>query len=313
MVSFIKLIHNENIKIFKRLGTLVMIGVLILFVGIHTFASESNDDPNWQKALQQENLSAQKALAGNKLSPQEKSQIEETVQMNQYRLSNDIQPLLMHEYLLSALVMLVYLITLFAIIHAGTSVAGEFNDGTIKFLLIRPHSRIKILLAKYMSLLMFVGIMVMIVAFTLLILGGFKYGFEGLVEPSIYWEQNQMVTQTFLLQWIQQIVLVLVSPLAMMTLAFMISTIFRSSSLAIGLGIFSYFVGGILVSQLASRGHDWTKYLLFANTDLTIYFSNMKPLVEGMTFSFSLVVVSIYLTTFLLSAFITFSKRDIAS
>ena len=48
------------------------------------------------------------------------------------------------------------LVTIFAVIIAADSVAGEFSTGTIKLLLIRPWSRSKILLSKYISLLLFI-------------------------------------------------------------------------------------------------------------------------------------------------------------
>ncbi len=51
------------------------------------------------------------------------------------------------------------------------------------------------------------------------------------------------------------------------TMAFMISTVFRSSSLAIGLSIFIMFAGQIITLLLMR--YSWGKYFLFANTDLT--------------------------------------------
>lgn len=48
-----------------------------------------------------------------------------------------------------------FLNTIFTALVAADSVAGEFTWGTIKLLLIRPWSRSKILLSKYISMVLF--------------------------------------------------------------------------------------------------------------------------------------------------------------
>jgi ABC-2 type transport system permease protein len=50
---------------------------------------------------------------------------------------------------------LITMVTIFTVIVAAESVAGEFSGGTIKMLLIRPASRSKILLSKYISIFTF--------------------------------------------------------------------------------------------------------------------------------------------------------------
>jgi ABC-2 type transport system permease protein len=98
----------------------------------------------------------------------------------------------------------------------------------------------------------------------------------------------------------------------MATMAFMISTVFRSSSLAIGISLFLLFVGGNATSLLALR-FDWAKFSLFANTDLTQYTGFTPPLVDGMTMGFSITMLIIYFIIFQLLAFIVFNKRDVAA
>src|SRR5699024_271444 len=44
---------------------------------------------------------------------------------------------------------------LFVIIISSDNVSGEFSRGTIKMLMVRPHSRWKILLSKYVAVLLF--------------------------------------------------------------------------------------------------------------------------------------------------------------
>lgn len=97
----------------------------------------------------------------------------------------------------------------------------------------------------------------------------------------------------------------------MATMAFMISAVFRNSSLAVGISIFLLAMGGTVTNLLATK-FDWVKYILFANTDLTQYFDG-SPLVSDMTLGFSIVVLAVYFIVFHVLAFGAFTKRDIAS
>jgi ABC-2 type transport system permease protein len=95
------------------------------------------------------------------------------------------------------------------------------------------------------------------------------------------------------------------------TMAFMISAVFRNSSLAIGLSIFLMFTGAQFTNLIAIK-FDWAKYILFANTDLMQYFEGM-PLVEGMTLPFSVSMLVVYFVLFHSLAFFVFRKRDVAA
>ena len=50
---------------------------------------------------------------------------------------------------------------------AGTIVSEEFNKGTIKLLLVKPYSRLKILLSKYITTLIILGISLVNMVFLL--------------------------------------------------------------------------------------------------------------------------------------------------
>src|SRR5690625_7461984 len=83
----------------------------------------------------------------------------------------------------------------------------------------------------------------------------------------------------------------------MATFAFMISTIFRNSALAIGIAIFLMMAGNQIVFFFSE--HAWAKYILFANTDLSQYVDGAETMIEGMTLYFSNVVLFHYYYIFL--------------
>ncbi|MCT8139264.1 ABC transporter permease [Anaerobacillus sp. CMMVII] len=57
---------------------------------------------------------------------------------------------------------LIFVLNFFCIIIAGDIVSSEYSSGTIKLLLIRPANRIKILLAKYVAVIIFAVLVVSI-------------------------------------------------------------------------------------------------------------------------------------------------------
>src|SRR5690606_35934875 len=97
----------------------------------------------------------------------------------EYRLEHDIRP--EHGTMWGGILGaagLVYVVTLFTIIVAGDSLAGEFATGTIKLLLIRPANRTKILLSKYFASLLF-GLLLLAVLFVVSVLAnGVLYRFQ---------------------------------------------------------------------------------------------------------------------------------------
>lgn len=207
---------------------------------------------------------------------------------------------------------LITLITLFTIIVAGGIVANEFSWGTIKLLLIRPASRAKILLAKYLTVCMYTFTMLLLLFMASLVVSVSLYGWGTLDTAFIssytgtYLEQNGFlhVLSLYLAQSVNVIILG--------TFAFMLSTVFRSSSLAIGFSLFLVFVGGNIVFVLSQFNYNWVKYILFANTDLLQYFYRQPPL-EGMTLSFSLIMLLVYYFSFMTLAWVIFTKRDVAA
>ena len=101
-----------------------------------------------------------------------------------------------------------------------------------------------------------------------------------------------------------------VNLLMMVTFAFMISTVFRNNSLAVGISLFLMFTGTALVGFLSQ--YSWVKYILFANTNLMVY-TEGTPVVKGMTMNFSLLVLTAYFIGFNVISWLVFNKRDVAA
>jgi ABC-2 type transport system permease protein len=318
----LNLIRNEWMKIFLRIGTYVMIGLLILmvtvtgaFIKYQERGGSVPDNQNWEQGLRMENASLKKQLEemGNTVPNSTIHYFERQISLNEYRIEHQISP--NEDYSVWAFVndtsQLIDFAGLFTIIIAASIVASEFSWGTIKLLLIRPIRRGKILAAKYISVLLF-GLLVLSILFVFsALLGALLFGFPNNPSPYLSYYNGVITEESMLNHLLIYYGLKSISMFMLATMAFMISAVFRNSSLAIGLSLFLMFTGG-QVTQFIALKFTWAKYILFANTDLTQYFEGM-PMVEGMTLPFSVAMLLIYFILFLFLAHFVFKRRDVAS
>jgi ABC-2 type transport system permease protein len=299
----------------------IILIVVLVGVGfiIKSVSVKQPNDPNWKATLTQQNEQLKKTQAEmkNLNSSTEKSH-DRIIKTNEYRIAHDIAPTntqTLWDYVGSMQILQIsmFLITLFSVIIGGGIVANEFSQGTIKLLLIRPSKRWKILLSKYITVLLYSFVM-LIMSFTVsFIVAAILFSFKGVGEPYLNYN-NGIVTEvnmflhTFSIYGYACIKLVMV-----VTFAFAISSLFRSSAMAIGLSVFLMFAGNIIITALIGfKKENIAKYILFANTDLTQYTSG-SPLIDGMTMQFSITVLIIYFIAFNLISFLGFTKRDVAA
>lgn len=281
-------------------------GVITKFTSADSEFKEYGND--WQTELQEENAQLTAEMQNEEFGGFMNEMI---IEENKYHLENDIKPTPYDgwEYVLDNS-FLTSIISLFTIIVAAGIISNEFKWGTIKLLLIRPISRTKILLSKYVSVLIFAFTLLVFLLATSWLVGAVLFGLNGL---------NPVFVQNMMPGFVQNDVLgeiaksygfSLVTLVMMATFAFMISAIFRSSGMAIGLAIFLMMAGNAIALFLSQ--YEWSKFILFANTDLSQYTNGMEPLIPGTSMMFSIVVLLVYFAIFMGAAWAAFTKRDVA-
>ncbi|ARK29835.1 ABC transporter permease [Halalkalibacter krulwichiae] len=318
MLNIIRFIQNENMKIYKRIGTWVMVGVLILTVvigGLVTkYMMNVYETEDWQLALQTENqqLTDQIAQLNDMEMGSAAQPLHHQISINEYRITNNVPPV--ESGTLWGFMMTVpdftALASVFVIVIGAGIVAGEFSTGTIKLLLIRPVNRFKILLSKYIATLLFAVVLLALLFLSSFAVGRILFGFGGGQLPYLVYNGEEVVERSMITQIMSFYAFNSIDLVMMVTFAFMISTVFRSGSMAIGLSLFLMFTGGQVV-QLFNQ-YDWVKYILFTHTNLSQY-NNGTPIVEGMTMSYSIMMLCIYFILFIGISFITFQKRDVVA
>lgn len=231
------------------------------------------------------------------------------IAINDYRIEHHIPP--KEKYTVWSFVkdtsQLIMLAGLFIIIVSAGIVASEFNWGTVKLLLIRPINRTKILLSKYLTVLLFALFIMAILFVFSTALGAILFGMPDKAIPYLNYYNGQVTEQNIVVHLLIYYGLSSIDTIMLVTMAFMISSVFRNSSLAIGLSLFLLFTGAQFTTLLAMK-FDWAKYILFANTDLMQYFEG-TPMVEGMTLSFSVIMLLVYFAIFQFLAFYVFKNE----
>lgn len=266
MSSLWNLVRNENMKIYTRMRTWIMLSILVV-------------------------LTIAIAAITNYYAP---ADLKPSIWNMMHDLGNGLTGL----------------ITIFTVIIAAEIVAGEFTWGTIKLLLIRPASRTKILLSKYIATVLFsllLTFVLFIVSFLISgILAGFAAGDPMPIEHTsgLVQDRNTIgyVLGTYGYNYIDLLIIV--------TFSFMMSSVFRSSSMAIGFSLFLMFTGSTLVFALSR--YEWVKFILFANMNLRQYVEG-NPLIQGTTLGFSIGMLIAYFIGFHLLAWLVFNKRDVSS
>lgn len=248
---------------------------------------------------------------------------EDVITLGMYRLENDIElNVAENTSLLTSMTAnfwvvlcqsssLITVIGVLIIIIAGSSVANEFSQGTIKFLLINPVKRWKILVSKYimclsMGFLMIALLYVLSIIFSMLFFGTEYLGctylevVNGVVKssnPFVYVFKNYMFRS--------------VQVLVMATLAFAISSLAKNSAMAIGISLFAMLSGNSIVSIFKNElNQDWVRYLVFANTDFSAVINGTTGFANH-SLIFAIGVVAIHMFVFFLIAWDGFTKREI--
>lgn len=312
----IGLIQNELMKIFGKVASWIYIAIIVLAVliaGIIYMKFSAEPNPNWRQDTEAEiaMLENQKASA----SEEEKGMIQNQIDQTKEFLDEDINPnsKTNWHFMNDVVVGVSSLVTLFVVVVGSANVAAEFSDGTIKQLLIRPHQRWRILLSKYIAVILYALILVLTLIISGYIIGLVLFGNGDfnmkIFEITLEGRKVAIVGEQFLLKMLYFIP----SLLMIMTIAFMLSTLFKNQAIAVGIGIFVLFfsstLGGIIL-MLANK-YTWAKFLIFPHLDLTVY-ALQERILEDITMPVSLSILAVYYAIFMMLTFFFFQKRDIS-
>lgn len=202
------------------------------------------------------------------------------------------------------------IIGVFVAVVAGGIVAGEFSDGTVKFLLINPTKRWKIITAKYFTVIS-VGFILLLIAF--IVSGLASMIFMGIPESSAaYLEVDGSTIKSIpgILYIARRYLIGSVSVIIYGSLAFAISSLMSSAAISVGISLLAMLGGGIINLIMVAASFDWGRFLIFANADINSIIDK-NPIYEGQTIGFTLGVIAVHMAVFLLIAWDGFTRKEV--
>ena len=217
---------------------LLVVAILGMF-GLTKWINTMNnfDEQDWKTSVQGELTITKEQLGNPTLVDGERERLEDKEKILEYRLANSIEPLSdnSRESMIMSSSSIGSIAVLLTVIVAAGIVASEFTQGTIKMLLSRPVKRWKILTSKYVTVISF-GIFLMLVGFIVSILGAFIF-FQSGNGQELVWNGKEAVEVSVWGKGLYMLLLSFANVFVTATFAFMIGSVFRSSSLAIGLSL----------------------------------------------------------------------------
>ncbi len=289
---------------------------------------------DWRKAANLE-LENYKADLKDVNDPESKANIESEIERLTYHLDHDIstaEPNLntgLNYLNLSLVVILSGFMTFGLILFNADIMSGEYSPGTLKFLLIQPVTRIKVLLAKYLStVLASLGLIVGVqLLFTAAV--GLVKGFGSANLPMMAGERYKVVYEEGLrMLWaipgsgefislssylLRALLLEVLFIFAMVAFIMMVSVISKSTVMAFTI-LISALLGTNIIYGLSSVYRKVSPYIFLHHTDVNgIITGNIiqQTGVLNFTYTLSLIVLSLSTVVFLSIAMVIFKKRDI--
>ncbi|MDK2802352.1 MAG: ABC transporter permease subunit [Oscillospiraceae bacterium] len=251
---------------------------------------------------------------------EKKIKIKNQIDINWYSLNNDIpQPEFSDDsrnIILKYIEIYFILVILIGILIAGSIVSSEFSKDTIKILLIKPVSRIKVLFSKFLSVLV-ISFGTLFLSMVVLILSSLiVYGFNSISIPILINNTNGIQEISILLYMIPSFIYSSISLLFILSLSFSLSTLSKNTSIAVSLPISIYFASYLFtiffVDRINSLGITFIPFisqsLLNTQKNLISYLSRSGALFNQNFGSLQLIIISIVL---LIISFIIFHKKDI--
>lgn len=209
-------------------------------------------------------------------------------------------------------------VTLFAVLLGGWIMASEFQQGTIRLLMIRPKTRAKILAAKFLSALIICLVIYIAGSMLNMVTNGFCFGFADYTFPN-YTLSGEI---GFLAYYLPKMLACMVSIIFAYAIAFMLSVIIKNVAVSIAIPIAGYIGSMIFMTAITYRGAaKWLAYTPFPYMQLSTYFTQASYISPGMimggslpvNITYGIILLLVLSALFTVLASVVFNKRDIVN
>jgi ABC-2 type transport system permease protein len=134
-------------------------------------------------------------------------------------------------------------------VTAGEAIAGEAQQGTLRYLLVRPVGRARLLVAKLVSVMAFVVLTVLVVAATAYVVGALLLGRESVSTGATSVSGSGLSSQELVLRTLLALAYAMLCMLGVAAIALFLSTVVRMP-LSAALGTMAVLVASTLLLSL---------------------------------------------------------------
>jgi ABC-2 type transport system permease protein len=207
-------------------------------------------------------------------------------------------------------------VALFGVLLGGWLIASEFQQGTIRLLMIRPKTRSKILLAKFSAALILCLFVDAAGSLLNLLTNGILFGFTDFQNP-IY---SVASTTGFFAFYLPRFLACMLPIIFAFTIAFMFSVLARNIAVSIAVPIILIIGSMIAMTILAfSRSITWLAYTPIPFIQLSSFFqlnSTVQMIIQNgaqLSLAYGIALLFALSVVFTLISVLVFRKRDIAN
>ncbi|SFT01062.1 ABC transporter permease [Paenibacillus sp. BC26] len=323
----VNLVYNEMIKITGKRRLFVVALIIAILISLFTYAQYQQaaenlkrfGDVDWRTALEQR-IAGWEARLANGGGRGDEGELALRIAQQQYYLDQDVNPsepgapTFVRGFVENGISLL---LPLMMMIVAADLVSSEHSSGTIKVLLTRSVKRWRILLSKYLALMLSVSIIITLFGLLSAIISGLVFGFQGWDAPvltgfTVTGGELDTSAVRIIPQWqfiLMEMGLAWFVSVAVATITFMLSVLVRTTAAVMGIMLACLIAGTILRSMVGSW--ETAKYLFMVNLELIDYLQDAEPPIAGMSLGFSLLVLLFWGIGALIVSFVSFTRRDV--
>ncbi len=207
-------------------------------------------------------------------------------------------------------------VALFAVLLGGWLMASEFQQGTIRLLMIRPKTRMKILMAKFIAaFVLSIGIYTA-GSILNLITNGILFGFGDFSFPN-YTIAGQL---SFFAYYAPKFLACTVTIIFAFSVAFMLSVLVKNAAVSIAVPIAGFIASNMVMAAFSWRGEaGWLAYTPIPYIQISYFFIQYSPVQQlirrGLPISLTYGILLLLALSALCTLFsvLVFNTRDITN
>lgn len=202
------------------------------------------------------------------------------------------------------------------ILTSGGIVSKEHSCGTEKILLTSPVKRWKVLLSKFIYLVLHSYVVWLIALVLLMLYAGTKYGFSDLFTPKLIFESGKVIEVNYLLYLLKDILICSIPVISFISIMLFLSTITLSTSLTVGISMILALISPISWYLICNFKLTFLAYTPIPYFDLGLIINNFEACINSLKLidvnvSLGIIISIVTIVVLYLITNFVYTKKDI--